>query len=453
MSQRISESVVNAVKDRADIVNVIGAYIDLKKNGSSHSSCCPFHDEKTASFSVNPKKQFFNCFGCGAGGNVIRFVMDYENITFPNAVRKLGKEYGVDVPDREISDQDRVNLKISGKLHQATAFAAKRFHKAMAHDAASAYVAKRGISMQSIKKFGLGFAPEGYDFLTKGAKAQWIDVNKRAGLIRESDKKAGHHYDFFRNRLMFPIRNIKGKTVGFSGRTLDDTVKPKYINSPENEIFKKSETLYGLYEALEVNDSPSELIVTEGYMDVIAFSSIGYNNSVATMGTALTDGHCELIFKHTDSVVFVFDGDKAGFAAAIRAAEVVAPYMHDGRSARFVILANGDDPDSMVENGLEEQLVEAVGLGICITDFLQRYAVSVCGDQKLVSNRAKVCNLLKVFVSLMPDSFLREIFISDIANNMSLNADTVRRLVLGEPKVANPVNETASDAPSTASIH
>lgn len=432
MSQLIPDSLIQDVLAKTDIVELVGRHVELKKSGRNYSACCPFHEEKTPSFSVNPKKQTYTCFGCGENGNAINFVRTRECLSFPAAVRALAKEVGVEIPDRELTKKDKAEFEKVGKLQQVASYAAKRYFKTNTHPNAQKYTQARGLSRDSIVNFGIGYAPDSFDFVTGRTRDQWKELNIELGLIAESSKSAGKFFDFFRNRLIFPIRNEKGQTVGFGGRALDNNVKPKYLNTPESDIFKKSETLYGLYEALQANQFFENIIVTEGYMDVVSMASANITNTVATMGTALTEGHCSKIFKHTDTATFVFDGDKAGYQAAVKAATVVAPFLFDGRSAKFVMLSEGVDPDSLIREGRAEELNALLANAMCFTDFLIQHAQSVSGDQSDIANRAKACGLLKAIMVEMPDSFLRELFVSKVAQVMGLDSSVVRRLTIDD---------------------
>lgn len=428
MSQRIPDSVIDEIKGRAEISAVIGRYVTLKKTGKNHSSLCPFHDEKTASFTVNSQKQMYYCFGCGAGGNVVDFLMEHERLSFPAAIRKLGSELGIDVPNSTLSVEEKTALSQNGKILQALSFAGEKFTGNNNLDTYQSYTQERGLNAEATERFELGFAPDSWDFITGKTHGQWLDHAKQAGIVSESARQPGHNYDFFRDRLMFPVKDLNGRIIGFSGRAIGKDNKPKYLNTPETPVFKKSRVLYGLYEAMSQNDFLIELVIVEGHMDVVSMSMAGITNAAATMGTTLTRDHCEVIFSKVESVVFVFDGDKAGFNAAVNAAETVLPYLHDGRSAKFVFLDEGDDPDSIIKSGRLNELKEKLASPVCVTRFLLRYSIDLFGNQKEVSNRAKTCKILGAMVGLMPQSFLREMFISDISQRMKLDSNTIRRL-------------------------
>lgn len=355
MAGLIPQSFIDDLLNRTDIVDVVSSRIQLKKTGKNYSACCPFHKEKTPSFTVSPDKQFYYCFGCGAGGNALGFVMDHDQTEFPQAVEELAKRAGMEVPRED-------NGRGGGKPRQPTdsplyallKAAADYYRQALkSHPqrrAAVEYLKGRGLSGEIARDFGLGFAPPGWDNLLKHLAGDSLQHKAMidAGLLVENPD-SGKRYDRFRDRVIFPIHDSRGRVIAFGGRVLGDD-KPKYLNSPETPVFHKSQELYGLYEARKNNRNLDEIMVVEGYMDVIALAQQGLRNAVATLGTATSEEHLKRIFRLVPSVLFCFDGDQAGRNAAWRALEAALPNLQDGRRARFLFLPDGEDPDTLVRS-------------------------------------------------------------------------------------------------------
>ncbi|HKJ77760.1 MAG TPA: DNA primase, partial [Gammaproteobacteria bacterium] len=351
MAGRIPQSFIDDLLSRVDIVEVIDARVPLKKAGRDYAACCPFHDEKTPSFTVSPTKQFFHCFGCGAHGTALGFLMEYDHMGFVEAVEELAAKQGLEIPyegGAPAAGPGRDLKPLYDLLGQADRYFRHQLRNHPAAAKAVDYLKGRGVSGEVAAAFGLGYAPPGWDGLLQalgrddGALKRLVEV----GLLieREEDRR---RYDRFRDRVIFPIRDPRGRTVGFGGRVLGDD-KPKYLNSPESEVFHKGRELYGLYEAQQAVRRPERLLVVEGYMDVVALAQHGIANAVATLGTAATADHLQRLFRVTGEVVFCFDGDEAGGKAAWRALENAMPQMRDGRQVRFMFLPQGEDPDSLV---------------------------------------------------------------------------------------------------------
>lgn len=352
MAGLIPQSFIDDLLNRVDVVDVVGSRIALKRSGKNYSACCPFHNEKTPSFTVSPDKQFYYCFGCGASGSALGFIMEYDHLDFPQAVEALARQVGVDVPyeDNGVSSGSRQSVEspLYALLLKASEFYQQALRNHPAKKMAIDYFKQRGLTGVIARDFALGFAPPGWDNLIKHLEAddnqlkQLID----AGLVVEN-ADTGKRYDRFRERVMFPIRDVKGRVIAFGGRVLGDD-KPKYLNSPETPVFHKSKVLYGLYEVRKNNRHLDEILVLEGYMDVISLAQFGITNGVATLGTATSEEHIKKLFRLVNNILFCFDGDSAGRKAAWRALESVLPYLQDGRKARFLFLPEGDDPDSLV---------------------------------------------------------------------------------------------------------
>ncbi|MGM0563028.1 MAG: DNA primase [Pseudomonadota bacterium] len=348
MAGLIPRHFIDDLLARVDIVDVIDARVPLKKAGANHKACCPFHSEKTPSFTVSQSKQFYHCFGCGAHGTAVGFLMEYENLEFPEAIEELAKSLGIDVP-REESGQQHQQRKQSADLYQLLKAASDYYQQQLRHHPeAVEYLKDRGLSGQVAKDYAIGFAPDAWDFLLTrlGKRPEEQKKLESAGLLIRNER--GRVYDRFRGRVMFPIRDPRGKTIAFGGRVLGDG-EPKYLNSPETPVYHKGRELYGLYEAKKHNRQLDKLLVVEGYMDVVMLAQHGIRNTVATLGTACTADHMQRLFRSVDEVVFCFDGDRAGRDAAWRALNNTLPALQDGKQVRFLFLPEGEDPDSLVQ--------------------------------------------------------------------------------------------------------
>lgn len=399
-SGNIPRSFIESLLSRADVVQVINQRVPLKKAGTTYKACCPFHDEKTPSFNVSSTKQFYHCFGCGASGDSLKFLMDYDGLSFVEAVEALASQYGMDVPREQRSPEQQKAQKIKQQqqrdlydvMHLVAKFYRHQLRDHAQSEEAKNYLKQRGLSAEIAKEFVIGFAPPGWDSLLKGLSAdqrlqkQLIEV----GMLVEKD--ANKSYDRFRHRIMFPIRDGRGRVIAFGGRVLGDD-QPKYLNSPETPIFHKSYTLYGLYEMRQSRQKFDNILVVEGYMDVVALAQFGIRNAVATLGTATTVEHLELLFRQVNEVVFSFDGDAAGLKAAWKALELALPMMEKERSVKFLFLPQGEDPDSMVRKdgakGFQNRMAESLSLSEFLMQGLQgklSFPVnSIEGRQQLVS--------------------------------------------------------------------
>ncbi|QCU90816.1 DNA primase [Thiomicrorhabdus sediminis] len=400
-SGSIPRSFIESLLARADVVQVINQRVPLKKAGTSYKACCPFHDEKTPSFNVSSTKQFYHCFGCGASGDALKFLMDYDGLSFVEAVESLAAQYGMPVPREQLSPAQQKSQQQKQQkqrdLYDVMHLAAKYYRMQLRDhpdsEQAKAYLRQRGLSPEIAKEFVIGFAPPGWDSLQTGLKAdaklkqQLIEV----GMLVEKD--ANRSYDRFRNRIMFPIRDGRGRVIAFGGRVLTSEEQPKYLNSPETPIFHKSYTLYGLYEMRQSRQKFDHILVVEGYMDVVALAQYGIRNAVATLGTATTAEHLDILFRQVNEVVFCFDGDQAGLKAAWKALDLALPLMEKERSVKFLFLAEGEDPDSTVRKegvaGFNQRVLNALSLSEFLLQGLQgklSFPVnSIEGRQQLVA--------------------------------------------------------------------
>ena len=345
----IPQDFIQSLLARVDIVDVVDRHVKLKKAGSNYSACCPFHTEKTPSFTVSPSKQFYHCFGCGAHGNAIGFLMEYQGLAYPEAIRSLAESVGMTVPETR-AKQERSSPEapaLAARMMDALGYYRSELKKSRV---AIDYLKGRGVSGEIAARYGLGYAPDGWQNL-EAVFADYASAQlKDTGLVIDSEaegEKKSRRYDRFRNRVMFPILDSRGNVIGFGGRVIGEG-EPKYLNSPETPLFEKGRELYGLYQARRAIRDANEVVVVEGYMDVVALAQHGVENAVATLGTATTPFHLAKLLKLADNVVFCFDGDAAGRKAAWRALEVALPVLSDGKVVRFLFLPVEDDPDTFV---------------------------------------------------------------------------------------------------------
>jgi len=413
----IPQAFIQELLARADVVEIVGRYVQLKKGGANFLGLCPFHGEKSPSFTVSPAKQFYHCFGCGKNGNAIGFLMDYAGMNFVEAVKDLAGQYGMQVPDDDLSPAERVRAAEQRQKQQTLtdvlekAGAAYRKHLRESPRAIE-YLKQRGLSGEVARTFGLGYAPEGWRTLASVFPAYDDPLLAESGLVivhEEDDKR----YDRFRDRVMFPIRNVKGECIGFGGRVLGDGT-PKYLNSPETPVFSKGRELYGLFEARDALREHGYVLVTEGYMDVVALAQLGFPNAVATLGTACTADHVQKLFRFTDSVVFSFDGDAAGRRAARKALEGALPYATDVRTVKFLFLPPEHDPDSYIREFGREAFARYVAQATPLSRFLLEVASEGC-DLETAEGRARMVSNARPLWSALPDGALRRQLLTEIA--------------------------------------
>jgi DNA primase len=415
MAGKIPQHFIDDLLNRVDIVELIDGRVPLKKAGREYQACCPFHNEKTPSFTVSPTKQFYHCFGCGAHGTAIGFLMEYDHMEFVEAIEELAKNVGVEVP-REVSDnrarQDKRAPDLYELMQRAATFYSQQLRLHPESNPGIAYLKGRGLSGEVARDFGIGYAPPGWDNLFKAMGGQNPQLLITAGLLVE--KEGGKRYDKFRDRIMFPIRDRRGRIIGFGGRVLSPDDKPKYLNSPETPIFHKGRELYGLYEARQAHRELPRLMVVEGYMDVVALAQYGIRYAVASLGTAVTAEHLEQLFRATDEVVFCFDGDRAGRDAAWRGLEIALPHMRDGRRLRFMFMPDGEDPDTLVRQigaeAFEQQLSAAPSLDeFLIEQFKQQ------GDFKRMDGQARLVEQSRPLLAKLPEGIYRHKLLERLA--------------------------------------
>jgi DNA primase len=405
MAGLIPDSFIEELLGRIDIVDIIERRLPLKRAGREYQACCPFHDDKTPSFTVSPQKQFYHCFGCGAHGSAIGFLMNFEGLEFVDAVEDLAHQAGLEVP-REAARTVRPSAGLIELLESAAVFYQEQLKTSQE---AIDYLKARGLSGEIASHFGIGFAPAGWDGLIKhlGSDTKRMDLLKRAGML--SQGKSGD-YDKFRHRIMFPIHDRRGRVIGFGGRALDDN-GPKYLNSPETELFHKGRELYGLYLARKSQAKLDRILVVEGYMDVVALAQFGFRNCVATLGTAINGDQAELLFRAADEVVYCFDGDRAGEKAAWRALEATLPRLREGRQARFLFLPDGEDPDSMVrKKGADGFSALLDGAQALSGFFFDHFTGAV--DMASIDGRAKLVELSRPLLDKIPAGVFHDMMIS-----------------------------------------
>ncbi|MFM7026368.1 MAG: DNA primase, partial [Limnohabitans sp.] len=426
----IPQSFLQELLNRVDVVEVVGKYVQLKKGGANFMGLCPFHGEKSPSFSVSPTKQFFHCFGCGKNGNAIGFLMEHTGMTFIEAVKDLAQQVGMQVPEEQQSPEDRARAAAAkAKQDSLTDVLEKAGESYREHlktsQRAIAYLKGRGLSGQIAKRFGLGYAPEGWRSLASVFAKYDDPLLAESGLVivnEEDDKR----YDRFRDRIMFPIRNIKGECIGFGGRVIGDGT-PKYLNSPETPVFHKGRELYGLYEAREALHSAGYVLVTEGYMDVVALAQLGFANAVATLGTACTPDHVQKLFRFTDSVVFSFDGDGAGRRAARKALDGALPYATDVRSIKFLFLPAEHDPDSYVREFGQDAFAQQIKQAMPLSRFLIEAASADC-DLHTAEGRARLSSQARPLWQLLPEGALKQQLLSELAQLIQLETSGLEKL-------------------------
>lgn len=424
MAGRIPEQFIADLLARIDIVELVEGYLPLRKAGKDFQGLCPFHGEKTPSFTVSRDKQFFHCFGCGAHGSAIGFVMKHRNLEFVEAVEELAAVAGMEVPHEARSQRTSGTRDLFDILEQARAFYESQLRQSTERDVAVDYLKKRGLSGEIAKTFRLGFAPSGWRNLLDVLTANGISEEQaeRAGLAIKRER--GGYYDRFRERVMFPIHDRRGRVIGFGGRVMDSG-EPKYLNSPETEVFHKGRELYGLHEALAVNRKLGSLMVVEGYLDVVALHQFGMPDTVATLGTAVTRDHLDLLFRQVPEVVFCFDGDAAGKRAAWRALEIALPLVEGNRAVRFVFLPEGQDPDSAVREFGPDGFFKAArqfGLADYLLDTLKLEVDLSSGD-----GRARLIERAKPFLNQIPSQSHRAGAVRVLADLSKFDEDLIRR--------------------------
>ncbi|WP_374319594.1 DNA primase [Pseudoxanthomonas kaohsiungensis] len=416
---RLSDAFIDDLLARSDIVEIVGSRVPLKRKGREYSAPCPFHDERTPSFYVSPTKQFYHCFGCGAHGTAISFLMNYDRLEFLDAVEELARRAGIEVPKETRQNNQDSDLR---DQYAALEAAAKLFQRQLADSQrARDYLDGRGVDADNRARFSIGYAADGYSTLKDalGTDERRLKLLERTGMLSKNDR--GHVYDKFRDRVMFPIHDRRGRVIAFGGRVLDKDASPKYLNSPETALFHKGRELYGLWQARQANQKLERLIVVEGYMDVVALFQHGITQAVATLGTATTADHAELLFRNAPDVYFCFDGDAAGRRAGWRAVESVLPRMKDGRQAFFLFLPDGEDPDSIVRKegaaGFDARLAQATPLSQFFFEELGRDI-----NRGTLDGRARLAERARPLLAQLPDGAFADLMRQELQRQTGVDA-------------------------------
>ncbi|MFC3909686.1 DNA primase [Legionella dresdenensis] len=422
MSGLIPRPFIDELLHKTDLVELIDGYVPLKKRGNSYLACCPFHSEKTPSFNVVAKKQFYHCFGCGESGNAISFVMSYLNQSFVDAVETLASRLGMQVPRDSQPEKTQQTLSLYQLLQRVSQF----YQHSLKNNGAAAvdYLKNRGLSGEIAKRYQLGYSPAGWNTLEQHFKPNKAELITTGMLIKNDDGKT---YDRYRNRIMFPIHDRHGRIIGFGGRAIDSDQKPKYLNSPETVIFQKNRELYGLHQIIQNNKTIDHILIVEGYLDVIALAQHGINNAVAALGTATSTYHIQLLSKHTRQIIFCFDGDAAGRQAAWRALENSLPQMDGDLDARFVFLPENHDPDSLVRaegsEAFKKRLAQAIPLSQYFIDTLSEGI-----DTHSIAGKSRLLNAATPFLQAMPESSYKILLVEELSRATHIENHRITQL-------------------------
>ena len=434
-SMAIPQSFIQELIARADVVDVVGRYVQLKKGGANFMGLCPFHSEKSPSFTVSPSKQFFHCFGCGKNGNAIGFLMEHTGMSFVEAVKDLAQSFGMQVPEDDTDPLDRQRAQQQRQrqstLTEVLGKAAESYRKCLKTSSKAVdYLKGRGLTGEIAKDFGLGYAPEGWRSLASVFPDYQDALLVESGLVISNNEEASEEkrYDRFRDRIMFPIRNVKGECIGFGGRILGEGT-PKYLNSPETPVFSKGRELYGLYEARNALREAGYVLVTEGYMDVVALAQLGFANAVATLGTACTTEHVQKMFRFTDAVVFSFDGDAAGRRAARKALDGALPFATDVRNVKFLFLPAEHDPDSFIREHGSQAFARMVSDATPLSRFMIEVSREGC-DVDTAEGRALLASQAKPLWMALPEGILKTQLLGEFADLIGIGERELQRLWL-----------------------
>lgn len=418
----IPQNVLDQIQDRCDIVEVIQRVVPLKRAGRGFSAVCPFHSEKSPSFTVSPDKQIFHCFGCGAGGNIFSFVMKYEKLTFPEAVRQLAQSAGIQLAeDEEFRKREDSRQPLYLAMQSATEFFRKALAQAPQDAPVQKYIAKRRLTDEALSKFKIGYSPEAWDGLLKAlSRDHGVETLARAGLLLEREGKTGH-YDRFRNRMMFPITDLKGRVIGFGARVLDDS-QPKYLNSPETEIYHKGRVLYGFYEGLDAIRNENRVLLVEGYMDVIGCHAAGVEIATAASGTSLTTDQIRAVKRFTSNVTVLFDADKAGESATLRGLDLL---VEENCNVLVASLADGHDPDSYVREFGAEKFKEAVNAALPLFDYKYQLLARK-NDARRVEGKSRIAAEMIATIRRIPNEVTKAGYLSELSRRLGISEDALK---------------------------
>jgi DNA primase len=428
MNKRIPQSFIDELLARVDIVSVIEPFVQLKKAGSNYKALCPFHQEKTPSFTLSSSKQFYHCFGCGASGNAITFLMEYERMDFIDVIEHLASQTGLEIPQEFVADQTASSevQPLYVRMEQSSKFYQTQLRNVAKSKPAITYLKQRKLSKEVVRRFNIGYAPIGWDNLLRYFDNSSVTHKQlfTAGMVIQ--KEGGDFYDRFRHRIMFPIRDRRGRVIAFGGRVLSDDDTPKYLNSPETPIFHKGNELYGLYEVLQLKSKLNSLLIVEGYTDVVALAQYGIDYAVATLGTATSANHIQRLFRLVPEVVFCFDGDKAGRSAAWHALEVMMPILRDNWQVKFMFLPEGEDPDSLVRKIGKEAFAQKIKQADVLSEFFFQYLTSQVDLDKM-DGRAQLANLVMSYIQKMPMNVRREMLCENLAKQVGIDSEKLMR--------------------------
>jgi len=426
MTGQIGDDKVHEVRERMDIIELISGYVSLKRSGTNHMGLCPFHSEKSPSFSVNAGRQFFHCFGCGVGGDAFSFLMKIEGLTFPDAVRRLAERTGIELEERRLSPEEERRQQEKDRLYRINEIAASYFHRTLmeapAGEQGRQYLKGRGYGRKGAGEYQIGFAPDGWEGLTRHLESEGVNLAdaRVLGLIRPRKEGRGD-YDLFRQRLIFPIFNLGGRVVAFGGRVLDDS-KPKYINSPESPIYQKGKVLFGLYQARQSMRQAGEAILVEGYFDQLALNRSGVPNAVATCGTALTPEHAKLLKRYVQRVLLLFDQDAAGRKATFKAMETL---QGEGLPTAVVDLAAGEDPDSFLQREGPELFLQRLGQARSAMELFIEVTLAEAG--KSIEGKARAAEMIAGKLAMLPSELEQDLYLKLLAAQTGINLDLLQQ--------------------------
>lgn len=443
----IPREFLDELLSRTDLVELIDGYVPLKKRGNSFIACCPFHSEKTPSFNVVAKKQFYHCFGCGSSGNAISFVMSYLNQGFTDAIETLAARVGMQIPRESNPEKNQQSFSLYQLLNRVNQFYQQSLKT---NPTAINYLRERGVSGEIAKRFQLGFAPSGWNTLENQFKENRADLIKTGMLIQKDDGKT---YDRYRQRVMFPIHDRHGRIIGFGGRAIEADQKPKYLNSPETIIFQKNRELYGLHQILQENGAIDTILIVEGYLDVIALAQHGICNAVAALGTATSTYHIQLLSKHTTQLIFCFDGDNAGRQAAWRALENSLPQLNNNLDARFVFLPENQDPDSLVRAEGKDAFLARLAKAIPLSQyFLDTLTTGL--DTNSLAGKSQLINAAKPFLLAMPDGTYKQLLINELSRCTRIENHRIMQILADQttPVVGESTQKPISRSPIRLAI-
>lgn len=423
MSNRIPQTFIDTLLSRIDIIEIVNQTVPLKKSGKDYSACCPFHHEKSPSFTVSQPKQFYYCFGCGASGNAIGFLMNKQHLSFMEAVESLATVAGLEVPQEpghKSTPQPSANfydvLENVSKIYQ---------NELKRSDRAITYLKNRGLTGEICKTYRVGFVPNGWDLLSKSMPDSIDALNQTGMLVTKDD---GKQYDRFRDRIMFPIRDKRGRVIAFGGRVLDQG-QPKYLNSPETVLFHKGSAVYGIYEALQADPKLNTLLVVEGYMDVIALAQHGITNVVATLGTALTQNNVSKLFQLVDTVILCFDGDRAGKSAAVRAIDNILSMIVDSKQIKFMFLPDSEDPDSLIRKEGKENFSKRIAQANSLSSMLIEHLLMDV-DISSIDGRAQLADKARPYLNKLESELYKDLLLEELARHIRMDAKAVKKLII-----------------------